>query len=54
MPSTAFRSLLPFIVRWEGGYVNHPNDPGAVLSYGDAGYMARVPDIGQDAAEAQS
>lgn len=27
MPSPAFVSSLPFIVRWEGGFVEHPADP---------------------------
>ena len=28
MPSTAFDAALPFILRWEGGFVDHPKDPG--------------------------
>ena len=27
MPSAAFEAALPFILRWEGGFVDHPNDP---------------------------
>ena len=28
MPSAAFEASLPFVLRWEGGFVDHPNDPG--------------------------
>lgn len=34
MPSADFQSSLPFILRWEGGYVNHPNDPGGATNKG--------------------
>lgn len=34
MPSAAFQSALPFILRWEGGYVNHPADPGGATNRG--------------------
>ena len=34
MASEAFASSLPFILRWEGGYVNHPADPGGETKYG--------------------
>jgi lysozyme family protein len=34
MPSTAFQASLPFILRWEGGYVNHPADPGGATNKG--------------------
>ncbi len=34
MPSAAFEASLPFILRWEGGYVNHPNDPGGATNKG--------------------
>ncbi len=34
MPSAAFESSLPFILRWEGGYVNNPNDPGGATNKG--------------------
>ena len=34
MPSAAFQSALPFILRWEGGYVNHPADPGGATNKG--------------------
>jgi hypothetical protein len=29
MPSAAFIQSLPFILRWEGSFVNNPADPGA-------------------------
>ena len=28
MPSAAFEAALPFVLRWEGGFVDHPADPG--------------------------
>ena len=34
MPSAAFTAALPFVLRWEGGYVNHPNDPGGATNKG--------------------
>jgi lysozyme family protein len=34
MPSAAFSAAIPFILRWEGGYVNHPNDPGGATNRG--------------------
>lgn len=34
MPSTRFLNALPFILQWEGGYVNHPNDPGGATNKG--------------------
>ena len=34
MPSAAFIDALPFILRWEGGYVNHPADPGGATNKG--------------------
>ena len=34
MPSAAFEQALPFILRWEGGYVNHPNDRGGATNKG--------------------
>jgi lysozyme family protein len=34
MSSDAFNSSLPFILRWEGGYVNHPADPGGATNRG--------------------
>lgn len=34
MPSPAFTAALPFVLRWEGGYVNHPNDPGGATNKG--------------------
>lgn len=32
MPSAAFQQALPFILRWEGSYVNHPNDRGGATN----------------------
>lgn len=32
--STAFEASLPFVLRWEGGYVNHPADPGGATNKG--------------------
>jgi lysozyme family protein len=29
-----FHSIIPFIIEHEGGYVNHPNDPGGETKYG--------------------
>ena len=26
--------LAPFIIKWEGGFVNHPNDPGGATNKG--------------------
>lgn len=34
MPSQSFQESLPFILRWEGGYVNHPADPGGATNKG--------------------
>ncbi|MCB1507038.1 MAG: glycoside hydrolase family 108 protein [Hyphomicrobiaceae bacterium] len=34
MPSPEFTKALPFILRWEGGFVNHPNDPGGATNKG--------------------
>ena len=34
MPSPAFESSLPFILRWEGGFVDHPADPGGRTNKG--------------------
>lgn len=34
MTSARFLDSLPFILRWEGGYVNHPNDPGGATNKG--------------------
>lgn len=34
MPASDFQTALPFILRWEGGYVNHPNDPGGATNKG--------------------
>src|SRR5215467_3818504 len=34
MPSAAFEAALPFVLRWEGGFVDHPNDPGGRTNQG--------------------
>ena len=34
MPSAPFQNALPFVLRWEGGYVNHPADPGGATNKG--------------------
>jgi lysozyme family protein len=34
MPSPAFDAAMPFILRWEGGFVDHPNDPGGRTNKG--------------------
>ena len=34
MASPEFLAALPFILRWEGGYVNHPADPGGATNRG--------------------
>jgi lysozyme family protein len=34
MATTAFAESLPFVLRWEGGYVNHPADPGGATNKG--------------------
>lgn len=34
MPSPAFEGALPFILRWEGGFVDHPADPGGRTNKG--------------------
>lgn len=34
MASAAFDSSLAFVLRWEGGYVDHPNDPGGKTNKG--------------------
>ncbi len=34
MSSSAFAAALPFILRWEGGYVNDPDDPGGATNKG--------------------
>lgn len=34
MPSAAFASVLPFVLRWEGGFVDHPADPGGRTNKG--------------------
>ena len=34
MPSASFDASLPFILRWEGGFVDHPADPGGRTNKG--------------------
>jgi len=34
MASDAFQASLPFILKWEGGFVNNPNDPGGATNKG--------------------
>ena len=34
MPSAALSSALPFVLRWEGGFVDHPTDPGGRTNKG--------------------
>ena len=34
MPSENFQAALPFILRWEGGFVDHPADPGGRTNKG--------------------
>lgn len=34
MPSAAFEASLPFVLRWEGDFVDHPNDPGGRTNKG--------------------
>jgi lysozyme family protein len=34
IPSAAFDAALPFVLRWEGGYVDHPDDPGGATNRG--------------------
>lgn len=34
MPTNAFAESLPFVLRWEGGYVNDPDDPGGATNKG--------------------
>lgn len=34
MPSAAFSRSLSFVLRWEGGYVNHPDDRGGATNRG--------------------
>ncbi len=34
MPSPAFAAALPFVLRWEGGFVDHPADPGGRTNRG--------------------
>jgi lysozyme family protein len=34
MPSDAFVTSLPFVLRWEGGLVDHPKDPGGRTNKG--------------------
>jgi len=34
MSTAAFDASLPFVLRWEGGFVNHPADPGGATNRG--------------------
>jgi lysozyme family protein len=34
MPSAAFLASLPFVLRWEGGFVDDPDDPGGRTNQG--------------------
>jgi lysozyme family protein len=34
MPSSEFLSALPFVLRWEGGFIDHPSDPGGRTNKG--------------------
>jgi lysozyme family protein len=34
MSSAAFNASLPFVLRWEGGFVDHPDDPGGRTNRG--------------------
>ena len=34
MPSPRFDVSLPFILRWEGGFIDHPADPGGATNKG--------------------
>jgi lysozyme family protein len=31
-----FETVMEFVMRWEGGYVNHPDDPGGETNFGIA------------------
>lgn len=34
MATAGFEASLPFVLRWEGGFVDHPNDPGGRTNKG--------------------
>lgn len=34
MPTPAYDAALPFVLRWEGGFVDHPKDPGGRTNKG--------------------
>lgn len=34
MPSEGFKASMPFVLRWEGGFVDHPKDPGGRTNKG--------------------
>ena len=34
MPLSGFEASLPFVLRWEGGFVDHPDDPGGRTNRG--------------------
>jgi lysozyme family protein len=43
MPNTVWERAINFTLRWEGGYINHPNDPGGETKYGIS--KAAFPDL---------
>ena len=54
---TTIREIIEDIIRVEGGYVDHPNDPGGATKYGitekvarDAGYKGHMKDLSYDLA----
>jgi lysozyme family protein len=43
----SFEHAIPIILKHEGGYVNHPNDPGGATNYGiSLRFLAEHPDDG--------
>lgn len=40
---SSFSYAIPHIIRWEGGYINHPADPGGETNYGIT--KKRYPDL---------
>ena len=51
MASAEFIQCLPFVLKWEGGYVNHPADPGGAVRFPDNQGIAKVKllEAGKDA-----
>lgn len=47
MPSVAFVSALPFVLRWEGGFVDHPKDPGGRTNKGITQAVYKAWRVGQ-------